>query len=203
MARYIGPKTKISRKFGQCIYGEDKYFGRKKYPPISHIIVNRRRGKKSEYFTQLMEKQKTKHIYGILEHQFKQLFLNASKKKGVTGELLLQSCERRLDNIVFRLNFALSRPAARQIVSHKHVIVNGVIVNIPSFRLNPGDKIQIKNKSKNHPAINNSMKNQKGTLVDWLLLDEKNMYGMLMSIPKRSQIPENIKEQLIVELYSK
>ncbi|WP_185855788.1 30S ribosomal protein S4 [Blattabacterium cuenoti] len=202
MARYIGPRTRISRRFGQCIYGEDKYFERKKYHSVQHFGGPRRRSKRSEYFVQLMEKQKTKYIYGILEKQFFKLFINAARKKGVTGELLLQSCERRLDNIVFRLNFAPTRPSARQLVSHKHIIVNDEIVNIPSFKLSPGDKIGINKNSINHPLILKSIDNNKD-LVEWLIFDEKNMYGTFKQLPKRSQIPENIKEQLIVELYSK
>ncbi|BBA17296.1 30S ribosomal protein S4 [Blattabacterium cuenoti STAT] len=203
MAKYIGPKTKISRRFGECIYGEDKYFERRKYPSGQHGN-NRRRGKRSEYFIQLIEKQKARYTYGILERQFESLFFEASRKKGITGELLLQACESRLDNIVFRLKFAPSRSSARQIVSHRHIIVNNKIVNIPSFRLKPGDKIEIKEKSKKHPVILNSIYNKKtGPLVEWLVLDEKNMFGMFRMIPKRIQIPENIKEQLIVEFYSK
>ncbi len=202
MAKYIGPKTKISRKFGECIYGEDKYFERRKYPSGQHGN-NRRRGKRSEYFIQLIEKQKAKYTYGILERQFKRLFLEAARKKGITGELLLQACESRLDNIIFRLKFAPSRSSARQIVSHRHITVNDRIVNIPSFRLRPGDKIGIREKSKKHPVILESINNKTGPLVEWLILDEKNMFGVFRIVPKRKQIPENIKEQLIVELYSK
>ncbi|WP_185871445.1 30S ribosomal protein S4 [Blattabacterium cuenoti] len=202
MAKYIGPKTKISRRFGESIYGEDKYFERRKYPSGQHGS-NRRRGKRSEYFIQLIEKQKTRYTYGILERQFESLFFESAKKKGITGELLLQACESRLDNIVFRLKFAPSRSSARQIVSHKHIVVNNKVVNIPSFRLKPGDKIGIKEKSKKHPVILDSIHNKTGPLVEWLILDEKNMFGIFRTIPKRGQIPENIKEQLIVELYSK
>ncbi|AWU44268.1 30S ribosomal protein S4 [Blattabacterium punctulatus] len=202
MGRYIGPKTKISRKFGECIYGEDKYFERRKYPSGEHGN-NRRRGKRSEYFIQLIEKQKAKYIYGILENQFKKLFIESSRKKGITGELLLQFCESRLDNIVFRLKFAPSRSSARQIISHKHIMVNNTIVNIPSFRLKPGDKIEIREKSKKHPVILESINKKIGIIVEWLILDEKNMFGIFRIMPKRIQIPENIKEQLIVEFYSK
>ncbi|WP_185853133.1 30S ribosomal protein S4 [Blattabacterium cuenoti] len=202
MAKYIGPKTKISRRFGECIYGEDKYFERRKYPSGQHGN-SRRRVKRSEYFIQLIEKQKAKYTYGILEHQFERLFFEAARKKGITGELLLQGCESRLDNIVFRLKFAPSRSSARQIVSHRHIVVNDHIVNIPSFRLKPGDKIQVKEKSKKHPVILDSIQKKSGPLVEWLILDEKNMFGIFRVIPKRTQIPENIKEQLIVELYSK
>ncbi|WP_185882740.1 30S ribosomal protein S4 [Blattabacterium cuenoti] len=202
MARYIGPKTKISRKFGECIYGKDKYFERRKYPSGQHGNF-RRRNKRSEYLIQLVEKQKAKYIYGILERQFEKLFLESSKKKGNTGELLLQSCESRLDNIVFRLKFASSRLFSRQIVSHKHITVNGNIVNIPSYTLKPGDKIGIKDKSKKHPDIIKSINEKAGPIVDWLFLDEKKMIGFFRTMPKRIQIPENIKEQLIVEFYSK
>ncbi|AEU09306.1 30S ribosomal protein S4 [Blattabacterium sp. (Cryptocercus punctulatus) str. Cpu] len=202
MGRYIGPKTKISRKFGECIYGEDKYFERRKYPSGEHGN-NRRRGKRSEYFIQLIEKQKAKYTYGILEHQFKKLFIESSRKKGITGELLLQFCESRLDNIVFRLKFAPSRSSARQIISHKHIMVNNTIVNIPSFRLKPGDKIEIREKSKKHPVILESINKKIRIIVEWLILDEKNMFGIFRIMPKRIQIPENIKEQLIVEFYSK
>ncbi|WP_185872580.1 30S ribosomal protein S4 [Blattabacterium cuenoti] len=203
MARYIGPKTKISRKFGDCLYGEDKYFERRKYPSGQHGNY-RRRGKRSEYFIQLLEKQKAKYLYGILEKSFKRLFIEASKKKGITGELLLQACESRLDNIVFRLKFAPSRSSARQIISHKHIIVNNHIVNIPSCRLKPGDKIGVRKTSRNHPVILDSInKNINNPMVNWLVLDHKNMYGIFRLMPKRIQIPEKIKEQLIVELYSK
>ncbi|WP_185861006.1 30S ribosomal protein S4 [Blattabacterium cuenoti] len=202
MAKYIGPKTKISRRFGECIYGEDKYFERRKYPSGQHGS-SRRRGKRSEYFIQLIEKQKARYTYGILERQFESLFFEAARKKGITGELLLQACESRLDNIVFRLKFAPSRSSARQIVSHRHIIVNNKVVNIPSFRLKPGDKIEIKEKSKKHPVILNSINKKIGPLVEWLILDENNMFGIFRMMPKRIQIPENIKEQLIVELYSK
>ncbi|WP_185877123.1 30S ribosomal protein S4 [Blattabacterium cuenoti] len=202
MAKYIGPKTRISRRFGECIYGEDKYFERRRYPSGQHGN-SRRRMKRSEYFLQLIEKQKAKYIYGILERQFENLFLESSKKKGITGELLLQACESRLDNIVFRLKFAPSRSSARQIVSHRHIMVNNRMVNIPSFRLKPGDKIGVRKKSKNHPVILESIKKKSGPLVEWLILDEDNMLGIFRVMPKRTQIPENIKEQFIVELYSK
>ncbi|WP_185868830.1 30S ribosomal protein S4 [Blattabacterium cuenoti] len=202
MAKYIGPKTKISRKFGESLYGEDKYFDRRKYPSGQHGN-NRRRGKKSEYFIQLIEKQKAKYTYGILEGQFEKLFFEASRKKGITGELLLQACESRLDNIVFRLNFAPSRSSARQIVSHRHIVVNDHVVNIPSFRLKPGDKIGVKEKSKKHPVILDSIQKKTSSILDWLILDEKNMFGIFRVMPNRKQIPENIKEQFIVELYSK
>ncbi|WP_185864754.1 30S ribosomal protein S4 [Blattabacterium cuenoti] len=203
MAKYIGPKTKISRRFGESLYGEDKYFDRKKYPTSKYINIRRRGGKRSEYLVQLVEKQKAKYTYGILERQFKRLFLESARKKGITGELLLQACESRLDNIVFRLKFAPSRSSARQIVSHRHVLVNDKIVNIPSFRLKPGDKIKIREKSRKHPLIIDSINKKIGVLVEWLILDEKNMFGIFRIMPKRAQIPENIKEQLIVELYSK
>ncbi|WP_185865282.1 30S ribosomal protein S4 [Blattabacterium cuenoti] len=203
MARYIGPKTKISRRLGESIFGEDKYFNRRKYITSEHSSPFRRKGKRSEYLIQLLEKQKAKYTYGILERQFERLYLEASKKKGITGELLLQFCESRLDNVVFRLRFSPSRCSARQIVSHKHITVNEKVVNIPSFRLKKGDKIGIKKGSKKHPVIVDSINQNKNILVEWLSFDEKNMIGTLVFLPSRNQIPENIKEQLIVELYSK
>ncbi|WP_185850795.1 30S ribosomal protein S4 [Blattabacterium cuenoti] len=202
MARYVGPKTKISRKFGECIYGEDKYFDRRRYPSGQHGN-SRRRVKRSEYFIQLSEKQKAKYTYGILENQFKKLFFEVSRKKGITGELLLQECESRLDNIVFRLNFAPSRSSARQIVSHRHIMVNDHIVNIPSFKLKVGDRISVKNKSKKHPVILNTINDKTRSVMDWLVSNEKEMFGIFRIMPKRKEIPENIKEQLIVEFYSK
>ncbi len=203
-AKYIGPKTKISRRFRECIFKEDKYFERKKYY-YNHRYVNyRRRSKKSEYLVQLVEKQKARYIYGILEKQFKKMFFESSKKKGITGELLLQLCESRLDNVVFRLKFSLTRASARQIVNHRHIIVNNNIVNIPSFRLHPGDVVKVKENSKKHPVILNSLYKRKDNVsMEWLKLDETSMSGFFLHIPKRQQIPEKINEQLIVELYSK
>ena len=201
MARYIGPKTKISRKFGEPIFGPDKYLQKKNYPPGEHG-VSKRRGKKSEYAIQLSEKQKAKYTYGILEKQFSNLFKKASKSKMITGEALLVFCESRLDNTVFRLGLSNTRSGARQLVSHKHITVNGSIVNIPSFSLKPGDLISIREKSKSLECITNSLSMNK-ELVDWLEWNPDNMIGKYLSFPDRSQIPENIQEQLIVELYSK
>lgn len=201
MARYIGPKRKIERRFGEPIFG-NKPIDRKKYPPGQHGISLRRR-KRSEYAIQLLEKQKAKYIYGILERQFIKIFRCVSKKKGITGELLLQVCECRLDNIVYRLKLSHTRAAARQLVSHRHITVNKKIVNIPSFNVKVGDLISIKDKSKNIKVIQDSLSNKIGGLVDWLSWDDKSMIGVLNYIPQREKIPENIKEHLIVELYSK
>jgi len=201
MARYTGPQTKIARKFGEAIYGEDKSFEKRNYAPGQHGNA-RRRGKKSEYAVQLEAKQKAKYTYGILERQFKNLFEKASRKKGITGEILLQLCEARLDNVVYRLGIAPSRRAARQLVSHRHITVNGEIVNIPSYSLKPGDVIAVREKSKSLEAIENSLAN-KSNVYEWLSWNSEGLQGTFVSIPERLQIPENIKEQLIVELYSK
>ena len=201
MARYIGPKTKIARKFGEAIFGDDKSLEKRNYPPGQHGN-NRRRGKKSEYAIQLMEKQKAKYIYGILERQFRNLFKKASRSKGVTGEVLLQLCESRLDNIIFRMGISKTRAGARQLVSHRHITVNGRIVNIPSYILKPGNVIGVREKSKSlNIIIENSEKNNSN--YEWLNWNNKSFEGTFISVPKRDQIPENIKEQLIVELYSK
>ena len=201
MARYIGPKTKIARKFGEAIFGDDKSLEKRNYPPGQHGN-NRRRGKKSEYAIQLMEKQKAKYIYGILERQFRNLFEKASRSKGVTGEVLLQLCESRLDNIIFRMGISKTRAGARQLVSHRHITVNGRIVNIPSYILKPGNVIGVREKSKSlNIIIENSEKNNSN--YEWLNWNNKSFEGTFISVPKRDQIPENIKEQLIVELYSK
>ena len=200
MARYIGPKTKISRKFGEQIFGPDKSFERKNYPPGQHG-QNKRRQKKSEYAIQLMEKQKAKYLYGILEKQFKNLFERASRSKGITGEVLLQLCESRLDNLVYRMGIATSRSAARQLVSHEHIIVNGKICNIPSRIIKISERIGVREKSKSLLSIENSLQNN--TSCDWITWDSENMEGIYNNLPEREQIPENIKEQLIVELYSK
>lgn len=202
MARYIVPRGKIERKFGEPLYGKTKAFSRKKYPPGQHGL-NRKKIKRSEYSIQLSEKQKVKHIYGILERQFFNMFEKASRKKGVTGELLLQSCESRLDNVVYRLGLAPSRAAARQLVSHRHIMVDDRIVNIPSYSLKPRDTIKVREKSKKHPIIQKSLRMRTRPINDWLFWDSKKMTGIFQSIPRREQIPENIKEQLIVELYSK
>ena len=201
MARYIGPKSKIARKFGEPIFGADKAFEKRNYPPGQHGN-NRRRGKKSEYAIQLLEKQKAKYTYGILERQFRNIFEKATSSKGVTGEVLLQLCESRLDNVVFRLGIASSRSSARQLVSHRHITVNGKIVNIPSFNLNPGDIVGVREKSKSLQSISNSLESN-NSVYEWMTWNSSTYEGNFVSIPERNQIPENIKEQLIVELYSK
>ncbi|PHQ57336.1 MAG: 30S ribosomal protein S4 [Lutibacter sp.] len=201
MARYTGPKTKIARKFGEAIFGEDKSFEKRNYPPGQHGN-NRRRGKKSEYAVQLSEKQKAKYTYGILERQFSNLFKKASSSKGITGEILLQLCESRLDNVVYRLGIAPSRSAARQLVSHRHITVNGELVNIPSFSLNAGDIVAVREKSKSLLAIEDSLA-ARNDVYEWLTWNSETKQGNFVSVPERIQIPENIKEQLIVELYSK
>jgi len=202
MARYTGPKTKIARKFGEAIFGEDKSFEKRNYPPGQHGN-NRRRGKKSEYAMQLSEKQKAKYTYGILEKQFSNLFKKASASTGVTGEILLQLCESRLDNVVYRLGIAPSRSAARQLVSHRHITVNGELVNIPSYSLNAGDVVAVREKSKSLIAIDDSLASRKNDVYEWLTWNSETKQGNFVSVPERMQIPENIKEQLIVELYSK
>ena len=201
MARYIGPKSKIARKFGEPVFGSDKSFEKRNYPPGQHGN-NKRRGKKSEYAIQLMEKQKAKYTYGILEKQFRNLYKKASSKTGVTGEILLQLCERRLDNAVYRMGISPTRSGARQLVSHRHITVNGGIVNIPSYSLRPGDVIEVREKSKALEAITDSVKSNSST-YEWLEFSSDSLKGTFVAIPERSQIPENIKEQLIVELYSK
>lgn len=201
MARYTGPKTKIARKFGEPIFGEDKSFEKRNYPPGQHGN-NRRRGKKSEYAVQLMEKQKAKFTYGILERQFRNLFEKASRSKGVTGEVLLQLCESRLDNVVYRLGVARSRSGARQLVSHRHITVNGEIVNIPSYQLRTGDVVGVREKSKSLQVISDSLDGS-SNVYEWLTWNRDTMQGTFVNIPQRLQIPEAIKEQLIVELYSK
>ena len=201
MARYTGPKTKIARKFGEPIFGDDKSFEKRNYPPGQHGN-NKRRGKKSEYAIQLMEKQKAKYTYGILERQFRNLFKKATASKGITGEVLLQLCESRLDNVVFRMGISNSRRGARQLVSHRHITVNGEIVNIPSFILKPGDSIAVREKSKSIESITSSLKNSL-IVYEWITWNEEKMEGVFVSIPERLQIPEKINEQYIVELYSK
>jgi len=201
MARYTGPKTKIARKFGEAIFGEDKNFEKRNYPPGQHGNA-KRRGKKSEYAVQLMEKQKAKYSYGILERQFSNLFKKASRSKGITGEVLLQLCEARLDNVVYRLGVAKSRRGARQLVSHRHITVNGEIVNIPSYSLKEGDVVAVREKSKSLLAIEESLASN-SAVYEWLTWNEDKKEGTFVKSPERLQIPENIKEQLIVELYSK
>lgn len=200
MARYRGPKTKIARKFGEPIFGADKSFEKRNFPPGQHGLASKRR-KKSEYAVQLSEKQKAKYTYGILEKQFSNLFKKASRSKGITGEVLLQLCERRLDNVVFRMGIAKTRDAARQFVSHKHITVNGSVVNIPSYTLRAGDVVAVREKSKSMEEITSSLTNR--TDYEWIEWDAASMSGKFIAIPERVQIPENIKEQLIVELYSK
>ncbi|ASB48454.1 30S ribosomal protein S4 [Alkalitalea saponilacus] len=201
MARYIGPKTKISRKFGEPIYGPDKYFEKKNYPPGQHG-ANRRK-KTSEYGVQLKEKQKAKYTYGVLEKQFRNLFEKANRSKGITGEVLLSLLEARLDNVVYRLGIAPTRAAARQLVSHRHITVDGSVVNIPSYSLKPGQLVGVREKSKSLEAIANSLSSSSVHKFSWLEWDSDKMVGKFMNLPERSDIPENIKEQLIVELYSK
>lgn len=193
MARYTGPKTKIARKFGQPIFGDDKSFEKKKYPPGQHG-PNRRRGKKSEYAIQLAEKQKAKFTYGILEKQFSNMFKEAAKSKGITGEVLLQLCESRLDNVAYRLGISPTRSGARQLVSHKHITVNGEIVNIPSYRLKPGDVVGVRQKSKTLSVIEDALQHRKD--YEWLLWNSEVKEGTFQTIPERIQIPEDIKEQL-------
>ena len=201
MARYTGPKTKIARKFGEAIFGEDKSFEKRNYPPGQHGN-NRRRGKKSEYAIQLMEKQKAKYTYGILERQFRNLFEKANSSKAITGEVLLQLCESRLDNVVYRMGISPTRSGARQLVSHRHITVNGEKVNIPSYSLKPGDVVGVREKSKSLEAITRSLANA-SHVYEWITWNGEQMEGTYVAIPERLQIPENIKEQLIVELYSK
>ncbi len=201
MARYTGPKSKIARKFGEAIFGEDKAFEKKNYPP-GHHGNTRRRGKKSEYAIQLMEKQKAKYTYGILERQFRNLFAKANRSKGVTGEVLLQLCESRLDNVVYRMGISNSRRGARQLVSHRHITVNGEVVNIPSYNLKAGDVVGVREKSKSLQAIENALE-MNSNVYEWITWNPEKKEGTFVSVPEREQIPENIKEQLIVELYSK
>jgi len=201
MARYIGPKSKIARKFGDPIYGPDKFLDKKGFPPGQHGQTRKRR-KQSEYGMQLQEKQKAKYTYGILERQFRNLFEKASGKKGITGENLLKLIEARLDNVVFRLGIAPTRAAARQLVSHRHITVNGEVVNIPSYALREGDLVGVREKSKSMVAITDSLYSARKSF-SWLEWDEEKLQGKFLNYPPREEIPENIKEQLIVELYSK
>lgn len=201
MARYTGPKSKIARRFKDPIFGPDKALERRQYGPGQHG-PNKRRGKQSEYAIQLGEKQKAKYTYGILERQFSNMFDKASRMKGVTGENLLQLCESRLDNTVFRLGIAPTRRAARQFVGHKHITVNGEVLNIPSYSVKVGDVIGVREKSKSLEAIANSLASSSNSF-DWLEWNPSQMEGKVVALPSREMIPENIKEQLIVELYSK
>ena len=200
MARYIGPKSKIARKFREPIYGADRAFEKRNYPTVQHGF-NKRRPKQSEYGMQLMEKQKAKYTYGILERQFRNLFEKASRKGGITGEVLLQLIESRLDNVVYRLGIARTRNQARQLVSHKHITVNGKVVNIPSYLLRAGDVVGVRERSKSLEVVEDSLSSR--TNYSWLDWDADKMEGKFMNYPERADIPENIREQLIVELYSK
>jgi small subunit ribosomal protein S4 len=202
MARYRGPKSKIARRFNEPIFGPDKALERKGYGPGQHG-PNKRRMKQSEYAVQLAEKQKAKYTYGILERQFENLFDKASRSKGITGENLLMFCEARLDNTVFRMGIAPTRRGARQLVSHRHITVNGEIVNVPSFSLRPGDVVGVREKSKSLEAIRNSVASSDVSKYPWLDFNRETLSGTYVQNPEREMIPENIKEQLIVELYSK
>ncbi|GEO08874.1 30S ribosomal protein S4 [Segetibacter aerophilus] len=201
MARYTGPKTKISRMFGEPILGNGKWLGKNSNPPGMHG-AQRKRKTLGEYALQLKEKQKAKYSYGVLEKQFRNTFVEAARRKGVTGENLIKLLEARLDNTVFRLGIAISRPAARQLVAHKHVTVNGMVVNVPSYQLQPGDIIGLKEKSAINTAVTSNIRgrNPKFGWLDW---NEAEMKGTFIAYPERESVPENIKEQLIVELYSK
>jgi len=201
MARYTGPQTKIARKFGEAIFGDDKSFEKRNYPPGQHGLA-KKRGKKSEYAVQLMEKQKAKYTYGVLEKQFRNMYEKAAATKGVTGEVLLQLCEARLDNVVYRMGIAPSRRAARQIVGHRHITVNGEVVDIASYHLKTGDKVAVREKSKSLEVITNSLSNS-AQVYEWITWNNDTKEGTFVSVPARIQIPENIKEQLIVELYNK
>ena len=201
MARYTGPRTRIVRKFGEAIFGADKVLSKKNYPPGQH--GNSRKRKTSEYGIQLREKQKAKYTYGVLEKQFRNLFEKASRSKGITGEVLLQLLEGRLDNVVFRLGIAPTRAAARQLVSHKHITVDGEVVNIPSYAVKPGQVIGVRERSKSLEVIANSLAGFNHSKYPWLEWDDNAKVGKLLHIPEREDIPENIKEHLIVELYSK
>ncbi len=201
MARYTGPKSKIARKFKEPIFGPDKALEKRNYPPGQHGNA-KKRGKQSEYAIQLMEKQKAKYTYGILERQFAKIFAKAARSHGITGEVLLQLIEARIDNVVYRLGIAPSRRAARQLVSHSHITVNGTVVNVASYTLKSGDVIAVREKSQSLEAIVNSVTGSVNK-YPWLDFDKTTMSGKFINRPERSQIPENIKEQLIVELYSK
>lgn len=201
MARYIGPKTKISRRFGEPILGNGKWLDKNSNPPGQHGATKKRK-QPGEYALQLREKQKAKYTYGVLEKQFRKTFEEASRKKGVTGENLIKLLEARLDNTVYRMGIATSRPAARQLVSHKHIVVNGDVVNVPSYQLSPGDSITLKEKSKENTSVTSQMRG-KNKQFSWLDFNDTEMKGTFITYPERESVPENIKEQLIVELYSK
>lgn len=201
MARYTGPKTRIARKFGEAIFGEDKVLAKKNYAPGQHGANKRR--KTSEYGNQLREKQKAKYTYGVLEKQFRNLFDKADRSKGITGVILLQLLEARLDNVVYRLGIARTRAAARQMVSHRHITVNGRVLNIPSYSVKPGDVVAVREKSKSLEVIADALAGFNHSKYPWLEWDENVKGGKLLHLPQREDIPENIKEQSIVELYSK
>ena len=201
MARYTGPKSRIARKFGEAIFGADKVLSKKNYPPGQH--GNSRRKKTSEYGIQLREKQKAKYTYGVLEKQFRIIFEKASRSKGITGEVLLQLLEVRLDNLVFRLGLAPTRDAARQLVSHRHIVVDGKVVNIPSYSVKPGQVIGVREKAKSLEVITDALAGFNHSKYPWLEWDQTTLSGKLLHTPERADIPENITEQLIVELYSK
>ena len=202
MGRYTGPRTKISRRFGEPIFGPDKVLERRPNPPGQHG-ANKRRKKMSEYGTQLREKQKVKAIYGMREKQFRLFFERAKSKQGVTGDIMLAMCECRLDNIAYRLGFSPTRAGARQLVSHRHVTVNGHICNIPSAIIRPGDTVSVREKDRNMVSVVESLKGHKSPVVSWLAWDEAKMEGTLQSVPGREEIPENVEMQLIVELFSR
>ena len=201
MARYTGPKSKIARKLGAPIFGADKVLTKKNYPPGQH--GNNRRRKTREYGIQLKEKQKAKYTYGVLERQFRNLFEKAQRTKGVTGEVLLQLLESRLDNVVYRLGIAKTRAAARQLVSHRHITVDGQVVNIPSYTLKPGQVVGVREKAKSLEVITDSLAGRNHTAYSWLEWNSASLSGTFLHAPERADIPEEIKEQLIVELYSK
>ncbi len=202
MARYTGPRTKKARALGEPIFGPDRAYEKRKYPP-GHHGGGRRRRQKSDYAIQLMEKQKAKYTYGVLERQFRNLFEKANSKSGVTGEILLQLLEARLDNTVYRMGLAPTRRAARQLVSHKHILVNGVVSNVPSMSMRPGDVVAVRGKSQNLEVIRNSMGASQVSKWGWLQWNPERNEGTFIEYPEREKIPEKINEQLIVELYSK
>ncbi|MDR0941845.1 MAG: 30S ribosomal protein S4 [Bacteroidales bacterium] len=202
MARYTGPTSKIARKFGEPIYGPDSALQKKNYAPGQHGPA-KRRGKKSVYGVQLQEKQKAKYMYGVLERQFENLFHEANRRPGITGEILIQLLEQRLDNVVYRLGIASTRNAARQLVSHRHITVNGKVVNIPSYTVKPGDIVAVREKSRSLEIVQSSLSTNSVSKYSWLEFDKNEMQGKFLNIPERTEIPETIKEQLIVELYSK
>ena len=201
MARYTGPKSRIARRFGEAIFGPDKVLSKRNFPPGQH--GNNRRKKTSEYGVMLAEKQKAKYTYGVLEKQFRNMFEKAARTSGITGEILLQNLECRLDNVVYRLGIAPTRAAARQLVGHKHIIVDGEVVNIPSYAVKPGQIIGVREKSKSLEVIANALAGFNPSKYPWIEWDENTKSGKLLHKPERADIPENIKEQLIVELYSK